>query len=327
MSSDATLRDGWAEALGRILADERREWQRERELVVAEHRRVIAEIKLELFEAVAAKLAEVKDGEPGPPGERGEPGPPGGIGERGEPGEPGPAGLQGARGEPGERGEPGSPGEPGPPGERGEPGEAIEGPPGARGEPGERGEAIQGPSGPPGEKGVPGPPGAFLEPLEWKAGTVHYECQIVTYAGSTWYAHRDTASQPPGDDWVLIAAAGAPGHDAPVGEVCGLFDPAREYHRFDLVSWHGSEWRARHDQPGALPGDGWTLSGQVGSRGKPGEKGERGECGPAGPPGPVIVEWAVEEYRAAPILSDGSIGPVLDARGFFELYDGEAGRR
>jgi hypothetical protein len=290
----ATLRDGWADALGRVLADERREWQRERELVVAEHRRALAEFKLEVIEAVRAKLAEVRNGEPGLIGERGP------QGERGEPGEPGERGERGVAGQDG----------------------AV-GPVGARGEPGERGEGVPGIPGPPGERGAPGPPGAFSEPIEWKQGGVHYERQIVTHAGSVWYARHDTASEPPGDDWVLIAAAGAPGRDAPIGEVCGLFDPKRIYQRFDLVTWHGSEWRAKYDQPGALPGDGWAMAGSVGGRGK---QGERGAQGPAGPPGPSlsIVDWAIEKFRAAPILSNGTIGAVLDMRSFFELYHAEA---
>jgi hypothetical protein len=116
---------------------------------------------------------------------------------------------------------------------------------------------------------------------------------------------------------------GLPGADAPIGEVCGLYDRTRAYRKFDLVTFHGSEWRAKHDEPGPLPGDGWALSGQVGGRGKPGER------GPPGPPGPTIVDWAIKEYRAAPIMSDGSTGPVIDMRVFFELYHGEAsgGRR
>jgi Collagen triple helix repeat (20 copies) len=122
---------------------------------------------------------------------------------------------------------------------------------------------------------------------------------------------------PPGG----VGEAGPPGEVPYVGEVCGLYDRTRAYRCRDLVTFHGSEWRAKQDEPGPLPGDGWALSGQVGGRGKPGE---RGPVGPVGPPGPTIVDWAIEEYRAAPIMSDGSIGPVLDVRGFFELYHGEA---
>jgi hypothetical protein len=32
----------------------------------------------------------------------------------------------------------------------------------------------------------------------------------------------------------------------------------------------------------------------------------------------------IEGYRAAPLYGDGSAGPVLDMRQFFELYHGEA---
>lgn len=291
-----TLHDGWADALGRVLASERREWQREREIATTDHRRIVAELqaeaanfRLKLTELVAAKLSDL---------------PAGGKGEKGESGDSivGPAG---------------------PPGPVGPPGEGIAGPQGERGERGLPGEAT---IGPPGEPGPPGPPGAFPEVREWTEGAVHYGHQVVAHHGSTYYARRDTASRPPGDDWTLLASSGERGLDAPVGEVCGLYERTRTYRKFDVASWHGSEWRAKYDDPGPLPGDGWALSGQVGGRGKPGE---RGPVGPAGPPGPTIVDWAVEEYRAAPIMSDGSIGGVLDVRAFFELYHGEAagGRR
>jgi hypothetical protein len=132
---------------------------------------------------------------------------------------------------------------------------------------------------------------------------------------------------PPGEQGIQ-GPPGEPGPPGPVpyvGEVRGLYDAARLYRVFDLVSWHGSEWRARHDDPGPLPGDGWALSGQAGSRGKAGDRGERG---PPGPSGATIVDWAIEDYRAAPIMSDGTTGAVLDVRNFFELYYGEStGRR
>jgi hypothetical protein len=284
----ATLHDGWADALGRVLAEERREWRRERDQVIADHRLTIAEmaakvaqIELRLFELVAEKLAAVRNGEKGEKGEKGDPGE-SIIGPSGE-------SITGPRGEPGERGE--------------------------------RGEA--GIDGRDGEKGLPGPPGAFLPPREWEDGAVHYQGGLVTHKGSTYCAHRDTAGCPPGEDWVLVAAAG---RDAPVGDVCGLHDPARVYRKFDLVVRDGAEWRAKHDNPGVLPGAGWQLTAEQGKRGKPGDRGEKGERGPPGPPGPTIVEWAIEEYRAAPIMSDGTTGPVLDVRSFFERYHGQSGR-
>jgi len=122
---------------------------------------------------------------------------------------------------------------------------------------------------------------------------------------------------PPGAD---SDVPGPPGPEPYVGEVCGLFEANRNYRKFDLVTWHGSEWRARQDNPGALPGEGWALSGQAGSRGKPGEKGDRGS---PGAPAPTIARWETRDYRAVPVMSDGSVGPSLDLREFFELYHAE----
>jgi hypothetical protein len=127
---------------------------------------------------------------------------------------------------------------------------------------------------------------------------------------------------PPGEQGI----AGPPGPPAEppyVGEVCGLWDAAREYRKFDLVQMNGAEWRARCDAPGRLPGDGWALSAKAGERGQRGE-GQRGERGPPGIPAPTIAEWAVRDYRAVPIMSDGSTGPPLDLRELFEQYHAEA---
>jgi hypothetical protein len=153
--------------------------------------------------------------------------------------------------------------------------ELKDGPPGPQGSPGERGEPGAGIVGPPGEPGPPGPPGE-------------------------------------------------PGETPYVGEVFALFDPAAEYRKFDLVSLNGSQWRAKRDAPGPLPGDGWAIAGQVGKRGEAGQRGERGLQGPPGPPGAVIAKWSVRDYVAVPVMSDGSAGPPLDLRGFFEQYHVEA---
>jgi hypothetical protein len=118
----------------------------------------------------------------------------------------------------------------------------------------------------------------------------------------------------------LLAAAGTNGRDAPVGEVYGRYEPGRAYKRFDLVSHHGGEWRAKRDDPGALPGDGWALSAVQGKKGDPGPRGMAGSAGPQ------IVEWEIRGYTAVPIMSDGSAGPALDFRPLFERYDAEAQR-
>ena len=243
-----------------------------------------AETELRLDRAVAARLAELQDGPPGPAGERG---------ERGEAGEAiaGPPGVQGI---------PGPPGAPGDVGDRGEPGSIGETGPG-------------GPAGPPGEAG---PPGKFIAPKAWAKG-IHYECVLVTHRGSTWCAARDTAEEPPHDDWLCVAAKGEAGELPYVGEVCGAHDPKRTYRKFDLVTFNGTEWRAAQDDPGELPGSGWRIASQRGAHGKAGDR------GPAGPAAASIVDWAMQGYQAVPIMSDGSLGPALDLREVFELYHAE----
>lgn len=176
-------------------------------------------------------------------------------------------------------------------GPQGPPGESITGPPGPPGPPGPQGESVTGPQGERGEPGEsivgpPGPPGESIVGPPGAASTV----------------------------------PGPPGPEPYVGEVRGLYDQRRDYRKFDLVTFNGSEWRARRDSPGALPGDGWALAGQAGSRGKTGERGERG---PAGPTGPTIAGWEMRDYRAVPIMSDGGVGAALDLGELFAAYDSE----
>lgn len=92
------LPDALGQAIGHVLAEQRREWTRERERIETESRVVIADLRAEvanlktanemlridLRNAVDAEIvrvreamALVKDGETGPPGERGEKGDPG----------------------------------------------------------------------------------------------------------------------------------------------------------------------------------------------------------------------------------------------------------
>jgi len=286
MTATLSPLEALADELGAFAARVEREISLSLSTALAELRASRAEIELKVERVVAERLAVLQDGPAGPPG------PPG---ESGEPGEA----------------IPGPPGEPGPPGPPGEPGE--QGPPGEPAPP-----AEPGPAGPPGEPGPPGPPGPtgkFIPPKEWQPG-IHYDSALVIHKGSTYCAARDTAEQPPHDDWIVVAACG----EAPyVGEVCGLYDPERQYRKYDLVTFRDSEWRARCDDPGELPGDGWAVSARAGSRGKPGEKGDRGSSAPA----PTIVRWETRDYRAVPVMSDGSLGAPLDLREFFELYHAE----
>lgn len=73
--------------------------------------------------------------------------------------------------------------------------------------------------------------------------------------------------------------AGVNGKDAYAGEAKGLFDPAVEYRALDVVSYNGSEWRAKYDNPGEMPGPGWMLSACKGKRGDRGERGANGRDG------------------------------------------------
>jgi hypothetical protein len=81
------------------------------------------------------------------------------------------------------------------------------------------------------------------------------------------------------------------------------------------------------DNPG-IPGHdhaGWQLLAGRGSRGTQGIAGPRGLRGSKGAKAeaaPRVTDWHVERehYRAFPVLSDGTLGPELDLRGFFEQF-------
>jgi len=171
------------------------------------------------------------------------------------------------------------------------------GPPGARGEPGPPGQAIQGPPGPPGERGEDGPPGLFIPPRAWAKG-VHYGTTLVAHRGSTFCAMRDTAEEPPHEDWVLVAAAGADGRSFTVR---GTWNVTAEYRAFDVVALAGSSFVARADDPGVCPGDGWQLIAAQGNRGKPGEQGPRGE---RGPPGRGVKAAAIDDQGVLTLTHD-----------------------
>lgn len=150
---DDTTFEVWQEVLGELIAHERATLKRERDLViaqmdkhVAETGRSVSELRtaaieiraevrvvveaclLEIKARVAERLAVVRDGAPGEKGERG------GQGEQGLPGSPG------ERGAPGPPGEAGPAGPAGPSGTKGDPGESIPGPQGAQGLPGIKGD-------------------------------------------------------------------------------------------------------------------------------------------------------------------------------------------
>lgn len=135
---NAKLLDGFADALGRVVADLRREWVKDLERMDAERRAITAEMKHDVATLTASlkaiadqqiarveeRLANVKDGAPGKDGKDGAPGKDGEPGKDGADGKDGTDGKDGQTGPQGLPGEPGAPGEAGPQGDKGEPGDA-----------------------------------------------------------------------------------------------------------------------------------------------------------------------------------------------------------
>jgi len=80
------------------------------------------------------------------------------------------------------------------------------------------------------------------------------------------------------EDAVAQIPLPADGKDAYPGQACGLHDPAAAYRALDIVSFNGSGWIAKVDNPGELPGDGWMLLAQRGKPGKPGDPGKEGRA-------------------------------------------------
>lgn len=161
---------------------------------------------------------------------------------------------------------------------------AIVVPPGAPGEKGDRGDAgHRGEPGQPGERGLSGDPG-----LPGERGEV---------------GERGL----PGDP----GEQGPPGEGGYPGRACGLHDPTAAYRAMDVVAFNGSEWRAKADNPGPLPGGGWMLGakgvkGDKGERGNKGEPGERGAPGLQGPAGVGIADIVIEQGLLIIVLTNGT---------------------
>jgi hypothetical protein len=319
MITTAVLPDALRDALGQVISDQRREWRRERELIEAQSRETISQLRADIVELrtalreeVGARLAAVRDGIDGKDGAEGPPGPPG---------LPGDAGQQGERGEAGPQGEPGLDGPPGPKGDAGETGASGErgemgtaGERGADGAPGERGM-----DGAPGERGPEGPPGKLPVIRAWAEG-VHYEGDVVAYRGGTYQALHDTGKSPDAEsDWLCIAT---PGRNGRSPDIRGTYNAEEEYRHLDIVALNGGSFVALKNDPGQCPGDGWQLLASAGKRGKDGVPGIRGERGLPGEPGASQVGWKVDAraYAITPVMSDGSEGAPLVLRDLFEQF-------
>lgn len=180
------------------------------------------------------------------------------------------------------------------------------------GEPGNAGEV--GSTGERGEQGPPGPAGTPPIVTAW-CDQVHRVGDWVTHGGCVYQATRDNQKEPgAGDDWLIIVA---PPY---VGEVCGAHDPDRAYRRFDIVTFNGAEWRAVTDNPGALPGEGWRQAAKQGKHGPPGPQGQPGT---AATPVKLRTLRTLPDFRAVPVMSDGSEGEPFSVRAWFEQYHAE----
>jgi hypothetical protein len=107
--------------------------------------------------------------------------------------------------------------------------------------------------------------------------------------------------------------------------VRGTFNSGATYCLNDVVASGGSSWVALKDSPGTIPGPGWQLIASQGRRGVAGEKGERGERGARGERGEdaaKIASWRIDRARfvATPVMLDGTLGPELELREFFEEF-------
>jgi hypothetical protein len=305
------------------------------------------------------------DGEDGAPGEQGLQGTPG---PAGEPGPQGPQGLQGLCGNPGERGEMGPAGKDGidgTPGLSGKDGQnGLDGTKGEQGEKGETGQAGQeGPQGPQGEKGqdgingkdgvagadglngkdgVDGAPGLngkdgcdgkLPRVKVWKAGTVHYDGDVVTHNGALWQASQDTAKTPGTNEWICLAMAGVDGKDGRDGEdgtdgrslrIMETFDPTAKYKELDVVTLDQKWFVAKKDDPGPCPGAGWKAGPGIGKTGRPGDRGPQGAKGETGLMQEILA-WDInrETYEVAPIMANGERGPVMQLRDLFAQFQEE----
>jgi hypothetical protein len=157
--------------------------------------------------------------------------------------------------------------------------------------------------GPPGEPGKDGTPGKLDVVKSWSEG-IAYEGDVRFHDGSTYQARRDTAREPPHEDWQPLATRGQDGRGFVVR---GTWSPTETYARHDIVARNASSFVALKDNPGECPGEDWQLWAGQGKTGKPGEPGRQGIQGQPGKDGAAIVGGVFDARDMKLILtrSDG----------------------
>jgi hypothetical protein len=115
---------------------------------------------------------------------------------------------------------------------------------------------------------------------------------------------------------VRLAARVQDGADGRSFRIRSTFNPRERYKALDVVALNGASFVAQQDDPGPCPGDNWQLLCSQGKKGAPGVDGK------AGKDAARITSWVVnrENYTAAPIMSDGSRGAVLELRPLFARF-------
>jgi hypothetical protein len=150
---------------------------------------------------------------------------------------------------------------------------------------------------------------------------VHYAADVVRHDGGLWQALCDTVHAPPRDDWICLARGG---RDGITPNIRGTFDVYSKYRKLDIVAMDGASFVAKHDNPGICPGDGWQLMSKQGRQGRKGQSilGPRGAKGDKGEPGTSLHSWQLdrERYRISPLMSDGTVGPMMELRPLFEWF-------
>lgn len=223
------------------------------------------------------KISSVKDGADGKDG------------RDGLDGNNGRDGIDGAPGKDGENGQPGRDGTDGAPGVDGQNG--VDGKDGRDGLDVSNIEAVQ--------------DGAALE-LSFTVGETRSIFELALPQGPAGQDGKDGDQGLPGE----------PGENAYPGEARGLFSEEETYRALDVVSFNGSEWRAKMDEPGPIPGDGWMLSASRGKRGDRGERGEVGKDGAQGKDGSSVVAAYVDTNKMKMVLTRDDGGEVEA-----DLYD------
>lgn len=84
----------------------------------------------------------------------------------------------------------------------------------------------------------------------------------------------------------------------------GTWDATGGYQKLDVVTLNGASFAARNDLPGPCPGEGWQLIAMQGKQGKPGPALK----GDRGLPGPMIQSMSVDDDGMLSVKnSDGSV--------------------